>query len=71
MVHEASVRVLRTHGPDITVLRVGTSYLNGNRRVFFTSQISQGFVSLKQAAKDFRTIRRMNKIKIDKPKRNE
>lgn len=68
MVHEASVRVLRTHGPDITVLRVGTSSLNGNRRVFFTSQIFEGFNSLKKAARDFKTIRRTNKIRIDKPK---
>ena len=71
IVHEASVRVLRTHGPDITVVKVGTSTLDGKRTVFFTSQISEAFNSLKQAAKDFKTICRTNKIKVDKPKRNE
>ena len=65
MVHEASVRVLRTHGPDITVARVGTSYLNGKRSVFFTSQILQALGCLRQAAKDFQKIRRVNKITVD------
>lgn len=66
VVHEASVRVLRTHGPDITVVKVGTSCLNGNRRVFFTSQILQSVETLVQAVKDFRHIRRINKIVVDK-----
>ena len=67
VVHEASIRVLRTQGPSITIFKIGTSSLNGDRKVFFTSQISEAFESLKQAAKDFKTIRRTNKIKIDRP----
>jgi len=66
-VHEVSIRILRTHEPDITVLKLGTAELAGKRSTFFTSQIFQVFEAGKQSIKDFRTIRKTNKIKIDKP----
>jgi hypothetical protein len=68
-VHEAIVGIRPIVGSDICTVRVGTSVLDGKRRVFFTSQIFRTAQAIKQAVKDFRTIRKTNKIKIDKPAR--
>lgn len=61
-VHEFSIRVLRTHAPELTVLMIGKS----ENRIFFTSQISEGLKTLIQAGRDFRTIRRTNKLRNPK-----
>jgi len=66
-VYEFSIRILRTHAPDLTVLMIGKS----ESRVFFALQIREALKSGVQAIKDFRTIRRANKIKIDKPSPKE
>jgi hypothetical protein len=70
-VHEVVIGIRPIVGSDIRIVRIGTSVLDGKRRVFFTSQISRTFQAIRQAARDFRTIRKVNKIKIDKPKKQE
>lgn len=63
-VQEFSIRVLRTHAPDLTVLMIGKS----ESRIFFTSRIFETLKTLVRAGRDFRTIRRINKMQ--RPKEN-
>ena len=67
-IREVVVGILQTHEPNVVVARVGISLYAGKRRMFFTSQIFETLRAGKQAVKDFKTIRRINKIIIDKPR---
>ena len=70
-VHEAIIGIRPIVGSDICTFRLGISVMDGKRRVIFTSQISQTIKAIRQMVKDFSTIRKVNKIKIDKPKGEE
>jgi hypothetical protein len=61
-VSEISIKVLRTHEPVLTVVRVGISTLNGVTKGFFTSQILATGQTIVQALKDFHTVRHNNKV---------
>lgn len=62
-VHQVKVSVLRTKHPDLVVLLLGTSKWNDRRRgLVFRTQFVEAFKTAVQAGRDFRHVRKVNKL---------
>lgn len=70
VVKRMRVKVLRTHEPDLTVLNMGVSTFEDASRLVFTSRFFDGAKTFLQAVRDFKQVRKANKLWQHKRKVN-